>query len=66
MEALSGGLPVEDLAGAFVEHVLVDAELLIGDQGEVGALGEVVAGYGRSGFRGWRVPRDCGHGKRRP
>ncbi len=43
MEALSGGLPIEDLAGTLVEHLLVGAELLIRDQGEVGAFGEVVA-----------------------
>lgn len=43
LEALSRRLPVEDFAGAFVEHFLVGAQLLIGDFGQVGALWQVVA-----------------------
>ena len=60
MEALSGGLPVEDLAWTFVEHLLVGAELLIRDQGEVGALGEVVTDAVVLAFAGGPFPRAMG------
>lgn len=56
VEALSGGLPVEDFAGTFVEHLLVGAELLIRDQGEVGALGEVMADAVVLAFAGGSFP----------
>lgn len=60
MEALSWGLPVEDFAGTLVEHFLVGAELLIRDQGEVGALGEVVADAVVLAFAGGALPRTVG------
>ena len=63
MEALSGGLPIEDFAGAFVEHLLVGAELLIRDQGEVGALGEVVADAIVLAFAGGAFPGTVGMAK---
>jgi hypothetical protein len=57
LEALSGGLPVEVFSGALVEHLLVGAELLMGDQRQVGALGQVVSDAVILAFAGGPFPR---------
>ena len=57
MEALRRGFPAEDLSGAFVEHLLVGAELLMRNFGEVGALGQVVADAVVLALAGGALPR---------
>ena len=42
METFGGGGVLEDFTGAFVEHVLDRAELLVRDGGEIEATGQVV------------------------
>lgn len=42
METFGRGSVLEDFAGAFVEHVLDRAELLVRDGGEIEATGQVV------------------------
>jgi len=57
MEALRRGFPDEDLSGAFVEHLLVGAKLLMKSFGKVGALGQVVADAVVLTFTGGALPR---------
>lgn len=57
MEALSGRLPAEDFAGTFVEHFLIGRELLVGDLGQVGAFGQVVADAAVLALAGAALPR---------
>lgn len=49
--------PTKDFSGALVEHLLVSAELLIRDQRQIGALGQVVTNASVLTFAGAAFPR---------
>ena len=53
---MSRGLPTKDFSGALVEHFLIGAELLIRDQRQIGALGQVVADAAVLAFAGAAFP----------
>ena len=54
---MSRGFPTEDFAGTLIEHFLIGAELLIRNQRQVGALGQVVADASILAFAGAPLPR---------
>ena len=56
-KTLSRGLPAEDFAGTLVEHFLIGAELLIRNQRQVGAFGQVVSDATILAFAGAPLPK---------
>lgn len=64
METLSRRFPAEDFAGTLVEHFLIGGELLVGDQGKVGAFGQVMADATVLAFAGPAFPGAVGMAKK--
>jgi len=54
---LSRGLPTKDFSGTLVEHFLISAELLIRDERQIRALGQVVADATVLALAGAALPR---------
>ena len=54
---MSRGLPTKDFSGTLVEHFLISAELLIRDERQIRALGQVVADATVLAFAGTALPR---------
>lgn len=54
---MSRRLPAEDLSGTLVEHLLIGAELLVGDFRQIGTLGQVVPDPTVLAFAGPAFPR---------
>ena len=54
---MSRGLPTKDFSGTLVEHFLISAELLIRDERQIRALGQVVADATVLALAGAALPR---------
>ena len=54
---MSSGLPTKDFSGTLVEHFLISAELLIRDERQIRALGQVGADAAALAFAGAALPR---------
>jgi hypothetical protein len=66
MKTLSRRFPANDFAGMLVVHFLIGGELLIGDQGMVGALWQLVADSTVLAYAGPTLPGAVGMEKKRP
>ena len=64
METLSRRFSAWGFAGTLVEHFLIGGELLVGDQGKVGAFGQVMADATVLAFAGPAVPGAVGMAKK--